>query len=90
MEIKVADVAELVDARDLKFAAPAENKAVFFQKHPPSFSSNLPEQHVICKTLPASEFQQSRVLQDSARLMLMPLPNGALMSVGPNDSILMQ
>jgi hypothetical protein len=29
MEIKVADVAELVDARDLKFPAPAENKAVF-------------------------------------------------------------
>src|SRR5579863_4078871 len=29
MEINNADVAELVDARDLKFAAPAENKAVF-------------------------------------------------------------
>jgi len=29
MEINRADVAELVDARDLKFAAPAENKAVF-------------------------------------------------------------
>ena len=31
MEIKVADVAELVDARDLKFAASAENKAVFWK-----------------------------------------------------------
>jgi hypothetical protein len=29
MEINRADVVELVDARDLKFAAPAENKAVF-------------------------------------------------------------
>ena len=29
MAINMADVAELVDARDLKFAAPAENKAVF-------------------------------------------------------------
>jgi hypothetical protein len=30
----------------------------FFEKRPPSFSPNLPEQNAICKTLPASEFQQ--------------------------------
>jgi hypothetical protein len=30
----------------------------FFEKRPPSFSPNLPEQNLICKTLPASEFQQ--------------------------------
>jgi hypothetical protein len=29
MEIKVADVAELVDARDLKFPATAESAALF-------------------------------------------------------------
>jgi hypothetical protein len=43
---------------DLKFVAPAENKAVSFGKRPPNFSSNLLEQSVIWKTLPASEFQQ--------------------------------
>jgi hypothetical protein len=36
MEINRADVAELVDARDLKFPAPAENKA-FFWKTPAKF-----------------------------------------------------
>jgi hypothetical protein len=51
MEINRAGVLELVDRRDLKFAAPTENKAVF-EKRPPSFSPNLPEEHVICKTLP--------------------------------------
>jgi len=47
------------------------------------------------KTLFAKRFRllnssKRRVQQDSARLMLMPLPNGALMSVAPNDSLLMQ
>jgi hypothetical protein len=69
---------------DLKFAAPAENKAVFFGKRPPSFSPNLSEQSLIWKTLLASEFQQKArgaVQQDSTRPVSMPLPNVALMSV---------
>jgi hypothetical protein len=82
MEINRADVAELVDARDLKFSAPAENKAVF-RKTPAKFLAEPARTNVICKTLPASEFQQRRVQQDSTRLMVMPLPNGALMSVTP-------
>jgi hypothetical protein len=57
MEINRADVAELVDARDLKFAAPAENKA-FFCKTPAKFLGEPAPTNVICKTLPASEFQQ--------------------------------
>jgi hypothetical protein len=80
MEINTAGVLELVDRRDLKFSAPAENKAVF-RKTPAKFLAEPARTNVICKTLPAS--QQRRVQQDSTRLMVMPLPNGALMSVAP-------
>jgi hypothetical protein len=62
---------------DLKFAAPAENKAVFWKTRPPNFSPNLLEQSVSWKTLPASEFRQKArgaVQQDSARPVSIPLP----------------
>jgi hypothetical protein len=49
MEINRANVAELVDAWDLNSLRLLRTKR-FFAKRPPSFSPNLPEQNVICKT----------------------------------------
>jgi hypothetical protein len=77
---------------DLKFAAPAENKAVFW-KTPAKFLVELLEQIVFWKTLPASEFQQKARGAVPAGLRAARVDaaaNVALMSAALNDSIWMQ
>jgi hypothetical protein len=69
-----ADVAELIDARDLKFAAPIQNKSVFWKTPANFLADKRALENVFAFWIPAKHACSWR----SVWPMLMPLPNAAL------------